>query len=51
MRGIDRPIDANGNQYVHASAIARWDADASYCARNLSAWFKQHGNVRGDRRC
>ena len=51
MHGIDRPIDTNGNQYVHESAIARWDADASYCPRNLSAWFKQHGNVRGDRRC
>ena len=51
MQGIDRPIDTRGTQFVHPSAIARWDADPDYCPRNLSAWFREQGDVRGNRRC
>ena len=49
-RGIDRAIDTGGTQSVHASAIARWDNDPSYCPNNLLAWFKEQADVRGERR-
>ncbi len=50
MRGVARPIDTSGNQFVHPSAIKRWDADPDYCPKNLLAWFKEQGDVRGNRR-
>jgi uncharacterized protein (DUF2235 family) len=51
MRGIDRPIDTSGSQFVHPSALARWDADPNYCPKNLLAWFKEQNDVRASRRC
>jgi uncharacterized protein (DUF2235 family) len=49
MRGSERPIDTRGTQSVHASAIERWDNDPGYCPKNLLAWFREQGDVRGER--
>ena len=48
-RGIDRPIGLGGSQRVHESAIARWDADATYRPKNLRDYFRAANDPRGGR--
>lgn len=45
-KGIDRPIGTGGSQYVHPSAIERWDSDSGYRPDNLRVYFRAIGDAR-----
>jgi hypothetical protein len=45
-RGVDRPIGVGPTQTIHASAVERWDRDATYRPPNLREYFQRVGDGR-----